>query len=228
LKIGIKISATFALIIIIVSAGLLVSLYQTREAMIDETSANAITFARDILDRLDQRVHTSMTELRIIALVPAVRDLVIQSNREFDKIDDVDSYIAEKDVEWRSYAGKENPIFNEMIKNPLSQKLEEFRQAFFKSDGIDIFPEIFVTNKYGATIAENNRLTDWNQSDELQFQNTRDYGWHVSDLEFDKSAGVWSLEVAVAVEDGDEFAGMLKAVFAIEEIKEILLESKKE
>jgi len=216
------------MIIIIISAGLLVSLYQTREAMIDETSANAITFARGILDRLDQRVENSITELRIIALDPEIKDLVIQSNREFEEIDDVDSYVAEKGAEWRSYAGKENPIFNEMIKNPLTQRLEEFRQAFYKSDGIDIFPEIFVANKYGATIAENNRLTDWDQSHRAQFQNTRDYGYHVSDLYYDRSAGVWGLEVAVAVTDGDEFAGMLKTVFAIEEIKEILSESRKE
>jgi len=196
--------------------------------MIDETSANAITFARNISDRLDQRIHNSITELKIIALDPEVKDLVAQSNLEFEKIDDVDSYLAERGAEWRSYAGKENPIFNEMVKNPLSQRLEELRQSFHESAGIDIFPEIFVANKYGATIAENNRLTDWDQSERLQFHNTRDYGWHVSDLYYDKSASVWGLEVAVAVTDGDGFAGMVKTVFAIEEVKEILLELKKE
>jgi len=228
MKIRIKIVCSFALIIIIVSSGLLFSLYQTREVMIDSTSANTITFARNILDRLDQRTQNSITELRIIALNPEVKDLVAQSNREFDKIDDVDSYRDEKGAEWRSYAGKENPIFNEMVKNPLSQRLEELRQTFHKSSGVDIFPEIFVANKYGVTIAANNKLTDWDQSERLQFHNTRDYGWHVSDLYYDKSASVWGLEVAVAVTDGDGFAGMVKTVFAIEAVKEILLELKKE
>ncbi len=225
MKIGIKVAFSIAIIITVFSAGLLLSITQTRQAMIDETGKNAITFSRDILDRLDQRIFGAMNSLRIIAVDPEVKQLVIESNQEFDKIDDVDSYIAEKDVEWRSYAGKENPIFNEMVKNPLSQRLEELRQTFHKSSGVDIFPEIFVANKYGATIAENNRLTDWNQSDELQFQNTRDYGWHVSDLEFDKSAGVWSLEVAVAVEDGDEFAGMVKTAYNIEDIIQVFLDS---
>jgi len=225
LKIGFKVAFSIAIIIAVFSAGLLLSITQTRQAMIDETGKNAITFSRDILDRLDQRIFGAMNSLRIIAVDPEVKQLVIESNQEFDKIDDVDSYLAEKGAEWRSYAGKENPIFNEMIKNPLSQRLEELRQTFHKSSGIDIFPEIFVANKYGATIAENNRLTDWDQSHRLQFQNTRDYGWHVSDLYYDKSAGVWSLEVAVAVRDGDEFAGMVKTAYNIEDIIQVFLDS---
>ncbi len=225
MKIGIKISISIAIIIIVFSAGLLLSMIQTKEAMINETGRNEIEFSRDITDRLDQRIFAAMNSLRIIAVDPEVKQLVIESNQEFDKIDDVDSYLAEKGAEWHLYDGKENPIFNEMVKNPLSQRLEELRQTFHKSSGVDIFPEIFVANKYGATIAENNRLTDWDQSARLQFQNTRDHGWHVSDLYYDKSAGVWGLEVAVAITDGDEFAGMVKTAYNIEDIVQVFLDS---
>ena len=225
MKIGIKISISIAIIIIVFSAGLFLSITQTRQAMINETGRNEIEFSRDITDRLDQRIFAAMNSLRIIAVDPEVKQLVIESNQEFDKIDDVDSYLAEKGAEWHLYDGKENPIFNEMVKNPLSQRLEELRQTFHKSSGVDIFPEIFVANKYGATIAENNRLTDWDQSARLQFQNTRDHGWHVSDLYYDKSAGVWGLEVAVAITDGDEFAGMVKTAYNIEDIVQVFLDS---
>lgn len=194
--------------------------------MIDQSGTNSIIFAKEISNRLDQRIHNSITELRIIALDPQIKDLVAQSNREFEKIDDVDSFLAEKDAEWRSYEGKENPISNEMIKNPLSQRLEIFRQKFKESAGVDIFPEIMITNKHGGTIAENNRLSDWDQSDEKHFQNTRDYGWYVGDMYFDKSADVWALEVAVEITNGDDFAGMVKTAFAIEEIRDILINSK--
>jgi len=225
LKIGIKISFSIAIIIAVFSAGLLVSIDQTREAMIKQTGENAISFSRDITDRLDQRVHDGLVSLQIIAIDSDVRQLVIDSNNKFDNMENVGSYVADKRAEWESYDGKDNPLFNEMVVNPLSQRLELFRQTFHESNGIDIFPEIFITNKYGATIAENNRLTDWDQSQRLQFQNTRDDGWHVSDLYYDSSAGVWGIEMAVAIMDGDEFAGMLKVAYNIEDIIDVFLAS---
>jgi len=228
LKIGIKISLSIAIIIIIFSSGLLLSITQTREAMINETGQSAITFSRDINDRLDQRVHGILTLLKVIALDPEIERLVIESNHEFEKIEDVDAYLAEKEAQWHSYAGKENPVFNEMIKNPMSQRLEFFREQFSDIVKVDIFPELLIANKYGATIAENNRLTDWDQSDRLQFQNSRDYGFHVSDLYYDKSAGVWALEVALAIKDGSEFAGMLKVAYNIQDIVDVFLDSVKE
>ncbi len=228
MKIGIKISLSIAIIIIIFSSGLLLSITQTREAMINETGQSAITFSRDINDRLDQRVHGVLTLMKVIALDPEIERLVIESNQEFEKIEDVDAYLAEKEAQWHSYAGKENPVFNEMIKNPMSQRLEFFREQFSDAVKVDIFPELLIANKYGATIAENNRLTDWDQSDRLQFQNSRDYGFHVSDLYYDKSAGVWALEVAVAIKDGSEFAGMLKVAYNIQDIVDVFLDSVKE
>jgi len=196
--------------------------------MINETGQSAITFSRDINDRLDQRVHGVLTLMKVIALDPEIERLVIESNQEFEKIEDVDAYLAEKEAQWHSYAGKENPVFNEMIKNPMSQRLEFFREQFSDAVKVDIFPELLIANKYGATIAENNRLTDWDQSDRLQFQNSRDYGFHVSDLYYDKSAGVWALEVAVAIKDGSEFAGMLKVAYNIQDIVDVFLDSVKE
>ncbi len=196
--------------------------------MINETGQSAITFSRDINDRLDQRVHGILALLKVIALDPEIERLVIESNQEFEKIEDVDAYLAEKETQWHSYAGKENPVFNEMIKNPMSQRLEFFREQFSDIVKVDIFPELLIANKYGATIAENNRLTDWDQSDRLQFQNSRDYGFHVSDLYYDKSAGVWALEVALAIKDGSEFAGMLKVAYNIQDIVDVFLDSVKE
>ncbi len=196
--------------------------------MINETGQSAITFSRDINDRLDQRVHGVLALLKVIALDPEIEKLVIESNHEFEKIEDIDAYLAEKEAQWHSYAGKENPVFNEMIKNPMSQRLEFFREQFTDAVKVDIFPELLIANKYGATIAENNRLTDWDQSDRLQFQNSRDYGFHVSDLYYDKSAEVWALEVAVAIKDGSEFAGMIKVAYNIQDIIDIFLDSVKE
>ncbi len=211
-----------ALIIITFTGGVLINLSIVRAELIENTAENSITFARDISDRLDHRMQESMTMLKIIAVDPEVQSLVKESNLEFEKLENIDKFLAEGEAEWHSNAGKDNPLFNEITKNHLSQRLEEIRQTFHESSGIDIFPEILIANKYGATIAENNRTTDWDQSDRLQFQNTKNYGWHLSDLYYDKSANTWGLEVALDIRDDENFAGMVKTVYNIEDIIEML------
>ncbi len=225
MKIKTKIYSFFLIVIIVFSGALLFHLSETRNALIDEVGKNGITFARDITDRLDQRTHDSMINLGIIAVDPEVRSLVKKSNLEFEKIENIDRFLAEGEAEWHSYAGKDNPIFNEMIKNPLSQRLVKLRQTFHEASGVDIFPEIMVSNAFGAVIAENNRLTDWDVSDRLLFQNTKKYGWYVRDLYYDRSANVWALEVAVDIRNDDNFAGVVKTAYNIEDIIEILFES---
>ena len=225
MKIKTKIYSSFLIVIIVFSGSLLFHLSEMRNAMIDEVGKNGITYARDITDRLDQRTHDSMINLGIIAVDPEVRSLVKKSNLEFEKIENIDRFLAEGEAEWHSYAGKDNPIFNELIKNPLSQRLVKLRQTFHEASGVDIFPEIMVSNAFGAVIAENNRLTDWDVSDRLLFQNTKKYGWYVRDLYYDRSANVWALEVAVDIRNDDNFAGVVKTAYNIEDIIEILFES---
>ena len=225
MKIKFKIFLFFFIIFIVFGGGLVFQHTETINALIDEVGKNGITYARDITDRLDQRTHDSMINLRIIAVDPEVRSLVKKSNLEFEKIENTDKFLAVGEEKWHSYAGKDNPIFNEMIKNPLSQRLVKLRQTFHEASGVDIFPEIMVSNAFGAVIAENNRLTDWDVSDRLLFQNTKKYGWHISDLYYDRSANVWGLEVAVDIRNDDNFAGVVKTAYNIEDIIEILSES---
>ena len=222
MNLGVKVILSLTLIIIAFVGGILININTVRAELIENTGENAITFARDISDRLDQRTQDSMIMLDIIAVDPEVRRLVKESNLEYEKIEDIDKFLAEGQAEWYSYEGKDNPIFNEMVKNPLSQRLEELRQTFHEASGVDIFPEILIANKYGATIAENNRLTDWDQTDRLNFQNTKKNGWHVDDLYYDKSAGVWSLGVAVDIKNDDKFAGFIKTAYNIEDILQTL------
>ena len=222
LKIGIRIIFSLTLIIIAFIGGVLINLNIIRAELIENTAENAITFASDISDRLDHRMQESMIMLEIIAVDPEVKSLVKESNLEFEKIEDVDKFLAENEIEWDSNIESDISLFNKIENNPLSQRLEDLRQILHKSSGIDIFPEILVVNKYGATIAENIKTVDWDQSHKLQFQNTKNQGWHLSDLYYDKSAEVWGLEVALDIRNDDNFSGMVKTVYNIEDIIEML------
>jgi len=229
MQIKTKLIISFVIIILVFSAGSFYSITQTRAELIDNVGKNSITFSRDISDRLDQQVHYSIVQLSLMANAPLVKNFVSESNQEFENIEDIQDYLYNTEEKWYSYAGKENPIYNELSQNFLSILIEDVRQQLRDVNKLDVFPEILATNKHGATIAANGRTTDWDQSDRLQFKNARDQGWHVSDLYYDKSAGVWALEVAVPIKDNDgKFAGMIKAAYNIDDVIEILLDSSEE
>ena len=228
MKISHKLVLSFLIVIIVFSSAFLLTSTVTRSEMINQVGENNLTFARDITDRLDQRVNTALSGLKIIALDPKVVSLVVSSNQEYDQMENREAFMEQRESEWYGYVGQDNPIFNELITQPLSKTLIIYREGFKQSSEIDLIPELIIANKYGATIAENNRTTDWDQSDELQFQDSKQYGSHIGDLYYDESAGVWALELAIAIKDGDEFAGMLKTSYNIEDVIAIVLDSAKQ
>ncbi len=201
-----------------------------RSELIKSTTENTATLGANISDNLDRRIDSTMTNLSTFVLNPQVLKLINESNDEFDQMDDISEYMNEKESEWRSYDNKENPMFDEMVKNTLSKKLETFRNIVKTSSNIYMFPEIYITNKYGATIAENSRTSNWDQSNKLKFQNSKIYGLHIEDIHYDVSADIWALGVAIAIYDDDngEFAGMIKTAYAVQDIHQLIIDAKNE
>lgn len=217
-----------ALMIGIFVIGIIISLDIVRSELIKNTTGNVLTLGANISENLDRRIDSTMMNLSTFVLNPQVLELINESNNEFDQIKNISDYMNIKESEWRSYDDKENPMFDEMVNTPLSQKLETFRQVIKTSSNIDMFPEIYIVNKYGATIAENSRTTNWDQSNKLKFKNSKIYGSHIEDIHYDDSAGIWALGIALAIYDDDEFAGMIKTAYAIQDIHQLIVHAKNE
>lgn len=209
--------------------GIIISLDVVRSELIKNTTGNVLTLGANISENLDRRIDSTMINLSTFVLNPQVLELINESNDEFDQIENISDYMNIKELEWRSYDDKENPMFDEMVNNPLSQKLETFRQIIKTSSNIDMFPEIYIVNKYGATIAENSRTSNWDQSNKLKFKNSKIYGSYIEDIHYDDSAGIWALGIALAIyDDDDEFAGMIKTAYAIQDIHQLISDAKNE
>jgi len=210
--------------------GIIISLDIVRSELIKNTTENTLTLGANISDNLDRRIDSTITNLSTFVLNPQVLELIKESNDEFDQIENISEYMNATESEWLSYDDdkKENPMFDEMVNNPLSQKLETFRHVIKTSSNIDMFPEIFIVNKYGATIAENSRTSNWDQSNELKFKKSKIHGSNIDDIYYDASAGIWALSVALAIYDDDEFAGIINAIYAIQDIHQLILDAKNE
>ena len=85
------------------------------------------------------------------------------------------------------------------------------------------FAEVFFTDRNGFNVALTNPTSDFVQSDESWWQNAWGQFLSVGDVEYDDSAGVWSIEISVRIEDPDtgEPLGVMKSVLAIEPVQHI-------
>ena len=85
------------------------------------------------------------------------------------------------------------------------------------------FAEIFFTDRNGFNVALTNPTSDFVQSDETWWQRAWSRGISVGEVEYDDSAGVWSVEISIRIDDpgGGEPLGVMKTVLAIEPVQKI-------
>ena len=88
-----------------------------------------------------------------------------------------------------------------------------------KSESQFKYAEIFVTNQYGANVAQSHKTSDFRQDDETWWQKAKQNGIFLSEGGYDESAGVYSSDIAIKILDNNgNFIGVLKAVVNIESI----------
>ncbi len=85
------------------------------------------------------------------------------------------------------------------------------------------FAEVFFTDRNGFNVAMTNPTSDFVQSDESWWKNAWANGASVGGVEYDESAGVWSVDISIRIDspDGKTPLGVMKAVLAIEAVQEI-------
>lgn len=89
--------------------------------------------------------------------------------------------------------------------------------------GSPYFAEIFFTDRNGFNVALTNPTSDFIQSDEGWWKRAWGQGISVGEVEYDESAGVWSVDISVRIDHptGKQPLGVMKTVLAIEPIQKI-------
>lgn len=153
---------------------------------------------------------------------PLIHQALISSNQEFNEIDNVYLYIDEKDEEWVSAEWDTITSFmSELIQNDISDLLRQSASFHEEDYGYVVYAEIFVTNAYGANVAQTGKTSDYRQDDEPWWQRAKSDMIHITSVEFDESAGVYSADICLRIDDQDgNFIGIIKAVTNIDRIIE--------
>ncbi|MGI9317289.1 MAG: HAMP domain-containing protein [bacterium] len=85
------------------------------------------------------------------------------------------------------------------------------------------FGEVFITDEFGYNVSLTNPTSDFVQSDEGWWKTAMDNGISVGQVEFDSSAGIWSIDISVRIDDDQtgQRLGVMKSVLGVSLIQEV-------
>lgn len=219
MKLSHKLIIGFSLISLLIPAVGYYTVNISQKALEDSIGHDAEILARETMDKIDRSIYHRIEEIRTYSKALILQEYVLQSNKEFERLSDMRSYIDKEDREWvSSEKSHSTPFMDSLLGNRLSREIREKINFIEGNYGYRVYGEIFVTNKYGAVVALTGKTSDYRQDDEQWWQIAKRDGVFTQDVEYDESADIYSVDLGIRIEDkrGD-FLGVIKAVLNIEE-----------
>ncbi|HBE93522.1 MAG TPA: hypothetical protein DDW55_13775, partial [Gammaproteobacteria bacterium] len=194
---------------------------ESMRSTIDDTSA---AYVRAIMSEIDRAMHARIISWRAYTSGQDIQQVLANANRSMEQKTDREGYIDKRDTEWRTAAGDTNTAFMRgMLQSRVSRDLKALRDKLNMGYGHVVFPEIFITDRYGANVAQTNRTSDYRQNDEEWWQQARDDGVYLGHVEFDSSANMYATDVALRIDDeSGGFLGIIKVVLSLAEVQSII------
>ncbi len=221
---------SFVLLLLMVVSGSY-SVQLSRNALREAVGQGSVFLVEDAIARIDKDIYVKMEEVRRFGENRLLQKIAVESNEEFDKIENRESYIKEKDKEWTALPKNVvSPFMGELINNEVSRIMRrEFVDFGEREYGYKVYGEVFATNRYGVNITQTGKTSDYYQADEGWWQKARDQGFSVGEIEYDESAEVWTMPLGVRIDDDEgNFLGVIKAIPSARDIiREVELASKK-
>lgn len=171
------------------------------------------------LDALTQESMLKIREALKLIYSSDILSALQDSNEEFAAMDEPYAFIDERNDEWILAEDDEvTPFMGTLLGNKASTFLQKVLNEDKMKPTDYVYEEIFLTNAYGANVAQTGKTTDYKQWDEQW--------WIMSKLHavsmtsgFDESAGVQSLDMAFRIQDEDgRFLGVAKFVINTEKL----------
>jgi HAMP domain-containing protein len=209
-----------------IAAYVTLSLYE--RTLVNTAGNQSVELAKMTMNHVYDFIQQRMDDLQSHASALGDHPLVIESNSQFDHQDDVDDVILAMEAAWQNHDPQASVLA--ITHNDLSERLTKEIQCteyYMGKYGHMNLGEVFVTNKYGANIAQTSMTSDYFQGDESWWQCTREHGAHVGGIHYDDSTGLYAVDLATRLDDKTgSIAGVLKAVYNIRQLTSVLQDVK--
>lgn len=215
-----------AISIPVIILGALLILGMVRSEMTDLVGEQLLAgTAEDTARHLDSYLLNSFTTVSIVANSSDLHEPVRQSNRRYQGSPEaIQQRLEALDEEWTRSRGAV-PLAVETVGAMPSEYLREVTGLH------PGYKEMLVTDRFGALVAASEITTDYYQADEEWWRKAYGDGelgsLYIGPLTFDRSAGAYTLEVAVPLREAPnggqtEVIGVLKALIGAEELLSVV------
>ena len=177
-----------------------------------------------IMAEIDRTMHSRIVGWQAYSSGQDIRDFLIGANDRMAGHPDPETLIAERDVEWRATAsGKTNALMKRSLNNRVSRLLRGLQNRLNQGFGYILYPEIFITDSFGAIVSQSDLTPGYQQSDQTWWQQAREKGVYIGNVEFDNSSDTYATDVAFRIEDDNgDFLGVMKVVISLTEVQSII------
>ncbi|MCG6899300.1 MAG: response regulator [Gammaproteobacteria bacterium] len=190
--------------------------------VINDTSA---AYVSAIMAEIDRSMQSRIVGWKAYASGQDIQDYLIDANRAIIDLGDPQSLIDSRDADWRAAAaaGKTTPFMNRLLQHRMSRALRGLRDRLNQGFGQSIYPEIFITDRYGANVAQTNLTPEYRQSDESWWQLAMADGIYIGNVAFNKRAERYAIDVAFRIDDEEANPlGVMKVVISLAEVDSII------
>ena len=184
---------------------------KSRNELLDSVVGNNLsTTSARIVSQLDAFMLERISDVVVWASAPIILQAAKAAAEAHKKVGLVDLSIA--DIEARFKQRKSlnvSPAANRFL-------IQQIRRSSH-------FGEVFFTDKNGFNTALTNPTSDFVQRDENWWKTAWENGISVGEVEFDNSAGIWSIDISVRIDDpaSGRSLGVMKAVLGVSLIQEV-------
>ncbi|MFC1748093.1 PAS domain S-box protein [Pseudomonadota bacterium] len=182
---------------------------------------NFQALAKEKAIAIGRQIDASIHETQLLANSPAIINEIKKANTLNARRNTADVIAETHEIDQRWIDNKGNtPEAKQIASNKLSLLLNKIKNL-----KPDVYGEIIVTDRSGATLAMTKTLSDYYQADEYWWQEGRMYtqgGAFLDDRGYDDSVGAIVIGVTVPVIDNNEFIGIFKINFRVSTILDIV------
>jgi len=214
MKIGIKLILSFLVVTLFLAAVGYISTSITQKALEKNIGRSSAVLAQTTLNKIDRDIFNKIQIFRDALSDPRLQQVILDSNQEFSNIDNLKSYIQDREDRWKLVDSNQDKDFlNSLSDNPLARVLKRHLRFFSGEYGYPVFGEIFVTNRYGVNIAQTGVTSDYYQADEHWWVEAKEKGIFVEDVKFDESSNITGINLCLRINDKNgNFLGILRAI----------------
>ncbi|HBX70788.1 MAG TPA: hypothetical protein DEH25_15765 [Chloroflexi bacterium] len=202
-------------------------LQSTKTALTDQVGESFITHAEDHSDQIVNFFLEKVGQLQVLSLSEILRETIDQRNNAYTGSQaEILAEIQTIDQAWVA-ATNTDPVVvgiisNDPTINPATNSLLDFLNTF------PYHAEVFITDRYGATVSATGRLSDYYQADEDWWQaawNEGEGAIYISEPEFDESLGTTALLIAIPITDhAGEVIGVLRSTLIADTLRTLIAE----